>query len=515
MRKYIKNIILFSSCLIISNLTIGQSTLNLVNGSKLTIASGTAFQNNDLNIGTGSQLSNRGNLTVNGVLANFAGTTGLILKADDSGYGSLMHYTPLVPATVEQYLVSERWHLVSPPIQQATIGIYENIYLKEWSEPNTAWTYLITPLTIPMNMHEGYAAWTSDDLIGTTTVVFEGNLRAGNTGYANLEFSAGTSQEGWNLVGNPYPSAVEWNASWFLNDVGGWAIVYENGTYKGWNPWMPTGEKSWNGKNDGFIAPTQGFWIRATGSNPYVSVPQTARSHNAINFLKETEITDQQSLHITVSANAFSDETTILFLEDGTVGFDGLYDLEKHMNVAESPNIFSIPFAEKKFAINVLPSDWIENTTPAVIPLGFVIEPVSDCFLEVSGLDKFNSMQPIYLEDLKLGTMHNLFNDNTYGFVASADDDPNRFLLHFGQPATTPENLETACNIYAYGHYVYIKLPDGQSATAVIHDMLGKRVITKKLKINMEKIWINNGGAYIVNVYTGNIAKTQKIFIDF
>jgi hypothetical protein len=514
MKRLIYTIILFSSYLIISNLTIGQSTLNLVNGSKLTIASGTAFQNNDLNIGTGSQLSNRGNLTVNGVLANFAGTTGLILKADDNGYGSLMHYTPLVPATVEQYLESERWHLVTPPIQQATIGIYENIYLKEWSEPNAAWTYLITPLSIPMNMNEGYAAWTSDDLIGTTTVVFEGNLRAGNTGYANLDFSAGSSQEGWNLVGNPYPSPVEWNTNWFLNDVGGWAIVYENGTYKGWNPWMPAGEKSWNDKTNGFIAPTQGFWIRATGNSPYVSVPQTARSHNTINFLKEIEMSDQQSLHITVSANGYSDETSILFLEGGSVGFDGLYDLEKHMNVAESPNIYSIPIAEKKYAINVLPADWIENTTPAVIPLGFVIEPVSECLLSVGGLDKFDPSQPIYLEDLKQGNLHNLFNDPTYAFAASADDDPNRFLLHFGQPASIVENLNANCNIYAYDHFACIKLPAGQSATARIYDMMGRLIHTSVLKDNLTKIWIETGGHYIVNVSSGKMAKTQKIYID-
>jgi len=366
-----------------------------------------------------------------------------------------------------------------------------------------------------LNMNEGYAAWTSNDLIGSTTVVFEGNLRAGNTGFADLEFSSVSSQEGWNLVGNPYPSPVEWNASWFLNDIGGWAIVYENGTYKGWNPWMPTGEKSWNGKNDGFIAPTQGFWIRATGSNPYVSVPQTARSHHAINFLKETEITDQQSLHITVSANAFSDETTILFLEDGTVGFDGLYDLEKHMNVAESPNIYSIPQTGKSYAINVLPANWIENKAPAVIPLGFVIEPESTCLLDVSGIEKFDPTLPIFLEDLKENTLQNLSENNVYEFVASGEDESNRFLLHFGQPASTNKYTELDCKVYAWDHNVYVQLPQNISATVIIHDYMGRLVVKRNLRSSLAKIWLPEGGQYIVTVYTLDLAKTQKVHIDY
>ena len=224
-------------CLILTTSSIGQSTFNLANGSHIKILAGTDFQMNDLSIGAGNQLVNRGNLTVNGVLANFAGTPGLILKADQSGFGSMIHYTPNVPATVEQYLDSERWHLVSQPVSQTTIVVYEGIYLKEWSESNSEWTYLVQPTTIPMNQYEGYSAWASDALTGNTTVTYEGNLKAGNGAYTNLTYTS--ASQGWNLVGNPYPSPVEWNTNWFLNNVGGWAVVYENGTFKGWNPWMP------------------------------------------------------------------------------------------------------------------------------------------------------------------------------------------------------------------------------------------------------------------------------------
>ena len=499
----------------LTNITLGQDILTLFNGGRINIKSGTTFQSTDLNIGAGCQLSNRGNLTVNGILANYAGTSGLILQADESGYGSLLHTTNMAPASVEQYLTSERWHLITPPVQGATIGLYENTYLKQWHENTVAWEYLVTPLTMPMNMNQGYAVWAADELTGPKTIVFEGSTRAGNTAFTGLSYTTGTGQDGWNLVGNPYPSPVEWNTDWTLSNVGGWAIVYENGIFKGWNPWMPAGEQSFNGKTDGFIAPTQGFWIRATGASPYVSIPQSARAHSSVNFLKDDLDSDALSLHISVTANEYTDETAVIFMEGAETAFDPLYDLEKHMNVAESPNIYSIPQTGKTYAINVLPADWIENTAPSIIPIGFAIEPMSTCILNVSGIEEFDPSVPIYLEDLKEGTLQNLSESSVYEFFASVEDDPNRFLLHFGQPAIANENTELECKIYAWEHNVYVQLPQNIKANVLIHDYMGRLVAKRNLNSSLSKIWLNKGGQYIVTIATQGMIKTQKIYIGY
>ncbi|HPE57802.1 MAG TPA: T9SS type A sorting domain-containing protein [Bacteroidales bacterium] len=500
--------------IIFTKLSIGQDTFKLTNGGKVQIMTGTTFQSTDLNIGAGSQLTNKGYLTVNGILANNAGTSGLILKADENGFGSLLHNTNLAPATIQQYLSSERWHLITPPVQQTIIGLFENLYLKQWHENTANWEYLITPLTTQMNMTQGYAVWAADELTGPKTIVFEGSTRAGNTAFADLTYTTGTGQDGWNLVGNPYPSPVEWNTDWSLNNVGGWAIVYENGTFKGWNPWMPEGEQSFNGKTDGFIAPAQGFWIRATGSNPNVFIPQSARAHNSVNFLKDELVSDALSLHISVSANEFTDETVILFLEGAETAFDPLYDLEKHMNVAESPNIYSIPQAGKKYAINVLPGDWIENTSNAVIPLGFLIEPASNCLMMVEGVDKFDINQSIYLEDLKLGTLQNLNSNNVYSFEASADDDPNRFLIHFGQPSLTPVNYEPVWKIYSYRHEVFINKENENQVMVQIFDITGRLIHSSKIIDRLTKIYIDQGGQYLVKVIDCNNTITRKVIIS-
>ena len=77
-----------------------------------------------------------------------------------------LHFLTMDPpvsgvTTVEQYITSQQWHLISPPVSGATINTYFDIYLKEYNEPSDTWTYLVTPTSTPMNFSKGYSAWAS------------------------------------------------------------------------------------------------------------------------------------------------------------------------------------------------------------------------------------------------------------------------------------------------------------------------------------------------------------------
>lgn len=101
---------------------------------------------------------------------------------------------------MDQYLISERWHLVSSPVSNSSIATYMDIYLKQWNETDSTWTYLSQPTTIPMNATQGYASWASDDLTNTTTVNYEGNLNNGDYNI-NLAYTLSSNATGWNLFG--------------------------------------------------------------------------------------------------------------------------------------------------------------------------------------------------------------------------------------------------------------------------------------------------------------------------
>jgi hypothetical protein len=74
---------------------------------------------------------------------------------------------------------------------------------------------------------------------------------------------------GWNLVGNPTPNTINWNAS------SGWTKTNIDGTIYIWDPADTSGGYSiWNGTtgtnniHDGLIAPFQAFWVKANAASP-------------------------------------------------------------------------------------------------------------------------------------------------------------------------------------------------------------------------------------------------------
>jgi hypothetical protein len=506
--------ILVLTFLIASNFTIGQSNLNVANGGKMNISPGTSVQSQNMDIGSGGQIVNRGDLTVAGNLVNDAGTSGLIIRSDENGTGSLLHNSANVPASMEQYLTSEKWHLVSSPMANSTIETYMNIYLKQWNETDSTWTYLTQPVTLPMDATSGYSAWASDNLTGTTTVNYDGNLNNGDYPLS-LAYTPASNATGWNLLGNPFPSAIDWNLdnSWGRTDVGGWAVVYDNDTFKGWNPYLTGNDRSYNGKTDGIIPATQGFWVRATSGSASLTIPQSQRTHNSQPFYKDTEESNYMSLHLIASANGFRDEAAIIFMDGASNSFDALYDLEKMYNVDEAPNISS-KVEGRGYSVNVLPIDFLDAVDSPVIPVNFKLGIEEECVISVTGIESFDLSIPIYLEDLKDDILTDLRIHENYIFSASPLDNPNRFLLHFGEPLEIEElSNSSAIHIYSHKESVYIKLAENQKGEAAIFDLLGREICSLKLTDELTKKSLSQTGYFIVKVITDSGVSTQKVFI--
>lgn len=83
------------------------------------------------------------------------------------------------------------------------------------------------------------------------------------------------SQRGWNLVGNPFGASINWNdeTQWTKTNIDSVIYVWDQGS----NDYL-----TWNGVDgtfgDSLIAPFQGFWVKANGSNPALSVDNTAKT---------------------------------------------------------------------------------------------------------------------------------------------------------------------------------------------------------------------------------------------
>ena len=469
---------------------------------------------NDLMIKSGAHLyiPSDNTLTVNGTLSNIAGTAGLIIKADASGMGSLIHTTANIPATVEEYVTSERWHLVSSPVANSTINTYFDIYLKEWDEPTRSWTYLVEPITIPLNVAQGYSAWADNTYTGTTTVDFIGTLNTGDyTSSLDYTLIGGNTEEGFNLVGNPYPSAIDWNTNWNITNLSGWAVIYDNGVYRGWNPYLTGMDRSYNGKLDGIIPSTQGFWLRAIGSGASVTIPASERVHDAQAFYKDSEESTYAGIRLQVSIDEFTDDAVVLLHPEGTAEFDGLYDLSQFENVPEAPQLYSM-MSDGNYAVNVIS----ENTEETIIAMGFKTGQPGTYAINTESMSNFNEGMIVYLEDTKLGNRIELEEGTSYEFDYDLLDNEHRFNLHFKDASNDiDENGYSGINIYSFNDQVYIQTPELESAEVVIYDIMGQEVIREQTASNgYSVINITTGtGYYLVKLNTNDRVITEKVFI--
>jgi hypothetical protein len=201
---------------------------------------------NGLVIHTGSSLTipSGKTLTVNGALTNNASNGGLVIESG----GSLIHNSNDIAATVKltitgsSNLTLNKYHFVSIPTQYAapTSNLFLGSYLydldpTQLNENNDfgKWIGLGELTNTPLFTNKGYMIYYPG---ASKEYSFTGSLNNGTFNYA----LSGHSNKGidiytFNLIPNPYPSAIVWNtadASWSASPgIGGVCYIWNNGNY--------------------------------------------------------------------------------------------------------------------------------------------------------------------------------------------------------------------------------------------------------------------------------------------
>lgn len=483
------------------NLTVSKANAELISNAHLSVINNAivkpdAYMTNS----SGKVINVGGNLTLE---ANASGMASYIDNGNTIVNGN---------THVQQYLTSERWHLVSPPVSGSTINVYYDIYLKEYNEPTDTWTYLVQPTTIPMNVTQGYSSWASDNYTGPTIVNYSGILNKGNFAVGPLSYTPSSPNTGWNLIGNPYPSALQWNNTWIKTNVGDWACIHNNGNDECFNAATVTGWPNTGDMANGIIPPTQGFWIRATDAGASLTIPQSEKLHSGQAFYKNSTVNVDNSIRLRVDGNGDFDVVLFQFTSEASEGFDGRFDLEKRWGYDESPNIYSMVGENEIYSVDVRPV--IEGNR--VMPIGLEIGANGLYTIESVELTGFVSEDIVMLEDIRDGVFIQLVEGTVYTFGANVEDDVHRFNLHIQKSSSSVfDQPENNVSIYSYSKNVYIKSHDENIEQVLIYDMLGHEVFKSsrvygeinRISLNTEK------GYYIVKVRSDVNIYTEKVFI--
>jgi len=381
------------------------------------------------------------------------------------------------------------WHLVSPTVSDATANVFLGQYLQSYTEATDTWTDIIEPATV-LTPGMGYALWSQAK---ATNYLFTGTP---NTGSVSLGYTytpeANPLHYGFNLMGNPYPSSIDWD---LLNETYGAVYYYTGSAYVTWNG---------GGAGSQYVPPMQGFMM-APGSAGTMNLTNAHRTHNgASGYYKESEI-EEGTIILQAGNAAFMDELYIMLNENATANFDLAFDAWKLFSgEIYVSQIFSFT-GDKMLSIDQRPGC-------DQIPVGFRCGESGSFHIT---LRQNTTSDKLWLEDNQLNIMHDL-SLKSYSFDYSPLDPDNRFVLHLNAMGIDPAFVnDLTLQVFSSDGVLHIKTTYQSIMKVQVTDLIGRMIL--EIKGNqaqeMEVGFNSEPGIYFVSVNTSNGIETKKIYM--
>jgi hypothetical protein len=439
------------------SLDLGEGTIKFSGTESQSIEGTNTFQNM-LVEKFSNELELNGNLDCNGTLEiasgglnvnpeieltlndDFSNSGVFTIKSDLSGTGSLLDNGTITGSgvfTVEQYLTGgeDVWHYVSPQAEGVLSGIFAGGMLLNYNETISSFIPILNP-DESLNVLQGYAASFAEN----TTVYYTGNLFTATQTITGLTYTENSSAnyDGFNLIGNPYPSLIDIESSGVTLTTLGNAFYFWDNTLNGglgdFSIYLKGGSEI-NGATQ-YISGGQGFFLKvdSPGNIGTFYTDNSARLHQGESVFKDLEV---NFLRLSAQGGIFNDETIICFNENATEFFDSEYDAYKFIVSDNVNHLYSKTPEDFGLAINTLPNMLLEYGIS--IPLSYNVVESGNYTIIASELQSFIEAS-IILEDVLSGTTSDLNENPVYSFTANPKDDPDRFIIHFNVSSTQTQD---------------------------------------------------------------------------
>lgn len=340
------------------------------------------------------------------------------------------------------------------------------------------------------------------------SVTFAGLPYNGTQSTAITKTSSATpSQDGWNFVGNPYPSNIDWVAVAALNPgiTGSYYVFQTTGEYSGsWGTCNAAGVCAGSPAPSRYISATQGFFVKATGNGSF-TMNNSVRVANNSNYYKTDAINNEVRLSLTNGVN--SDEIVAYTDANATEGNDQNLDAEKM--AAGSTTYISYKMQDVEYAIDVIPAITEQTELPLVIWAQQDGNYTLNANLNVPGY-------AVYLKDNQTGALVNLAANSPVLALSANVTYEGRYSIVFKEEETTGFTVEeNLAKIYTIGAELFVARQNTGKATITLTNMLGQQLaeITTANKIEKLDLTQFSLGYVVVKVTENGKSKTSKILI--
>ncbi len=461
------------------------------------------------------------NLTNYPTLTHIAPCNDIVIGSSSAGDASVIDNRILFnqgDVTVQRYLSGGKWHGISAPINNATVNdMYFNgnpdLWMKSYNESDDTWNQIVE-LTTPMPFGAGFIVWVETG--HNVTVDFTGEIKV-NDLYLDawttpkIEFT--NAQHGFNLIGNPYISSLDW-------DIPGWDTTGIDGSIWVWsdaaNNYLYRNSQGQGSLTNGIIPRSQGFFIRANNENISFSILPEARVHSNQQFCKNgNSKTGEPYIILKSICNDMYDESWISFNEHSTENYDNGKDVNKMFSNYGAPQIY---FKDGIDSLSILSVPMLFNDT-RIVELDYDARTSGNQQLV---LDKHVMMwdTEIFLEDVDNIKIIDFKANPVYEFETDVSDSPKQFKLHFLNIFTNNNEVKDNDNcvlVFSNNGLMNVARCDEsieKFMDIAIYDIMGRSVINTRVSDNYyrsEKLRVNQ--YYIVKVLIGSSLRLKKVYV--
>ncbi|MGX7668798.1 reprolysin-like metallopeptidase [Flavobacterium pedocola] len=372
-----------------------------------------------------------------------------------------------------------------------------------------AWVF--TPQTEIMQAGRGYAAMASaaGAFPRQENVTFSGKVNNGIINMpVNLSMDNTKNNDDFNLIGNPYPSAISANdfinanagvisgTLYFWTHVGNYSgSVYSPNDFAYYNLSGGTATSSTGVGNTaqptGAIASGQGFQVDASANgNVVFNNSMRKATYSNANFYRTADeqvaSSDRVWLNLKNEAEGIFSQQLVGFFPEATSGADYGYD-GQYTQTNTLATFYSL-IGEEKYKIQGR-NTFVLND---VVPLGYRSAEAKTYTVSIAQMEGVLTSQAIYLEDKLLNIIHDL-KAADYTFTTQAGEFNNRFVLRFTNTTLGNSDTEVLSNAIMVATVDELKISstlEGIKAVSV-YDILG-RLLVEKQNIAAHSVVLNS-----------------------
>ncbi|MFA6261677.1 MAG: T9SS type A sorting domain-containing protein [Bacteroidia bacterium] len=462
-----------------------------LNRSNETITLGNTFKLVGTFTPTAGTLATGGNLT----LISNSVTTASVAAGNGTITGNV---------NVQRFIpgVARRWRFLSSSVTGATLANWKNqIHITgsggasngfDAAQSNSASVFTYNEAVITGDLNSGWTAATNINtaltagkgyrvfvrgtrqpgrLNGTlntqdsVTLEVSGTVNSGNINMNPTFTSSGNSaNDGWNFLGNPYPSAIDWNAfhdagrNGTTPDFSGTdyahldAVIYvynaTNNSYQSYNPISNAGTLS-----NGIIPSGAAFWVKASAANPTMTLKESYKTSTAPGNVFKSDYQDRD-FRIRMTMDSINqDEMVVKYIDEAAATKD-VYDIAKMWGA--EVNIATLSKEGSYLALNSKPFHGDGDT----VRLSVYAKSTGSYTMSFVNASDFAENLPLYLLDYLTGNIIDMRTDTAYTFAINMSDassyGDNRFEMIVGKmpvviiPTAVTETASTSDNISLY-----------------------------------------------------------------